>query len=334
MDQIAPNSDVCTALDSLSDYITETPEFLTETNSEPLKQLDIDLNNIWGKGMWSWYNALDCMMTTVCTGNELPDGSADTTLMNEAIFNATIEQVEFNYSYVAKYNNSYWSKLGMGSVIWHMRNNLENIIYGEKSITNSYDPLKFVMFSAHDTSVMPLLAALIGPNWDGKWADYASLVAIELYSASAGSPVGSGGYYFRLVYNGVPQLMPGCPDVLCDATLLLDAMAFASEDMPECNSVFETSATAGPSTPTMFPTKSPPPEDDDEDCWHTRLSTAVWCVLMTIFLFLGGGLGAGAVFLYEKHTGEQDEEELRQQQQQQHGRMTEAGVELGSSPMH
>lgn len=81
-------------------------------------------------GYWNWNTALDCMMTTVCTGRPLPDGSANTVLMTESIFNATVAQSEYSYAYPALYNNSIWAKYATGNTAWHMRNNLEGMISG------------------------------------------------------------------------------------------------------------------------------------------------------------------------------------------------------------
>jgi hypothetical protein len=81
-------------------------------------------------GYWNWNTAMDCMMTTVCTGRALPDGSADTVLMTDAIFNATVAQSEYTYAYPALYNNSIWSKYATGNTAWHFRNNLQSMIDG------------------------------------------------------------------------------------------------------------------------------------------------------------------------------------------------------------
>lgn len=81
-------------------------------------------------GYWSWGTALDCMMTAVCTNRPLPSGSDSTVLMSEAIFNATVAQVEYTYAFMALNNNSIWAKTAMGNIAWQMRNNLLNIISG------------------------------------------------------------------------------------------------------------------------------------------------------------------------------------------------------------
>ena len=70
------------------------------------------------------------MMTTVCTDREMPAGLAATPI-TDAIFNATVAQVEYTHAFMALNNNSIWAKTAMGNIAWQMRNNLLNIVSGE-----------------------------------------------------------------------------------------------------------------------------------------------------------------------------------------------------------
>lgn len=154
------------------------------------------------------------------------------------------------------------------------------------SSAGSTTPLKFALFSAHDTSLMPFLAAVLGDVWDGRWAGYAYLVSMELYSASAASPLGAGGYYFRLIYNGQAMLVPGCTQSLCDVNVLLDRLAFGQESMP-C------------SVPTVVPST----EDDSCGDDNAALSTTHWSLLLVLSLVVGALIGAaGVVFLEKRRT--------------------------------
>lgn len=227
LDQIYPNSGVCPRLDTVESYAMSTPEFVAENTSEPINNLNIALNSIFGEGYWDWYHVLDCMMTTVCTGNALPDGTDIP--MTDSIFNATLDQVNFQEAYLNLYNDSQWAKLAMGNTAWHVRSNMENIIYNYSTSPNATNPLRLALFAGHDTTIMPFLAAVLKENWDRIWPSYAALVTIELYAGSASS---TSPYLFRMVYNSVPQVVPGCGDTLCDAQILLDALAFGQEYMP------------------------------------------------------------------------------------------------------
>lgn len=88
------------------------------------------------------------------------------------------------------------------------------------------DPLRFALFLAHDTTLLPLLCAW--DVWDGAWPSYAALLAIELYeSATHHGPL------VRLVYAGQELILPGCTEALCPFSTfaaLTEPFAFASKD--------------------------------------------------------------------------------------------------------
>ena len=142
--------------------------------------------------------------------------------MTDDLFNAAVNYTEYQYSYKSLYNNSLYAKLALGRTAYEIRTNVESAL-------NSTDYYKFVLFSGHDTTLMPILAGLMGSNWDGKWVSYASMVSIEIYNSStAGSPD-----LFRIIYNGQQQQVPGCASTgLCNVKYLLDAFSYGQEDMP------------------------------------------------------------------------------------------------------
>jgi hypothetical protein len=142
-------------------------------------------------------------------------------------------------------------------------------------------PLKFALFSAHDTSLMPFLAALLGERWDGRWAGYAYMITIELYSASASSALGLGGFYFRLYYDGEILTLPGCDAQLCDANILLDALSYGQESMP-C------------SVPAATTTVDDGCSDDDS------LGTDHWILITLLTFMMGGLMGAGVVVFADR----------------------------------
>lgn len=131
---------------------------------------------------------------------------------------------------------------------------------------------------------MPFLAALLGDAWDGRWAGYAYLISMELYSASAASPLGANGYYFRLTYNAKVLRVPGCDADLCDLNVLLDRLAFGQESMP-CSV---------PATPAVVVDDSCGDSDD------AALSTTHWSLLVVLSLVVGALIGAAGVVFVEK----------------------------------
>ena len=113
-----------------------------------------------------------------------------------------------------KYNNSEWSRLGMSDIVYHVNK------YAQELQQNKDSAKKFVLYSAHDTSVIPFVDALIEPGQTiDSWAPYASYVSIEMYEAVDSDPED---FYFRAVYNGQPLKLYGCTTAgLCGSSVFL-----------------------------------------------------------------------------------------------------------------
>lgn len=288
LDQIYPNSRVCPRLNNLEDTIYASEAWLEHLSSAALVNLNQQLDAIFGKGYWDWGGVLDCLMTTVCTDREIPDGPTGSGAMSQSIFDNTVKEVEFRESFLNVYNNSQWSKLAMGNTAWHVRTNLDNIMKRLPTSFGSAGPLRFALFSGHDTTIIPFLAAILGDSWDGLWPGYVSAVTIELYSAKSGQS--SSGYLFRVVYNGQVQKVPGCVEELCDAQILLNALSFGQEKMP-CSAE----------------SKSKTSDDDAyESCYEESrgLSGIELVAVVLISILTGIVSGAAAVILTEKRRKE------------------------------
>lgn len=128
--------------------------------------------------------------------------------------------------------------------------------------------------------IMPFLAAVLGRAWDGLWAGYASMVTIELYNSSV-----TNDFYIRLTYNGEVLLIPGCSEHLCNATKLLEALAFGEKSMP-CSMATSTTSEAT----TMCSSST-----------TTTLDTSDWIGICVGSGFMGVLVGAALiVFLYKR----------------------------------
>ena len=77
-----------------------------------------------------------------------------------------------------------------------------------KSVMTGAEVPAMVMWSGHDTTLMPFMTAL-GAS-DGKWVPSASTILIELWNSPANQ------YYVRMIYNGKVLPLAGCPGGLCD----------------------------------------------------------------------------------------------------------------------
>ena len=66
--------------------------------------------------------------------------------------------------------------------------------------------------AGHDSTLMPLMAAILQDNWDGKWTPYAGMLIFEVYKKRGGGSAGVGSHLVRLLFRGKPLLVPGCAD--------------------------------------------------------------------------------------------------------------------------
>ena len=170
LDQIYPNSRVCPALTSIKEAAIATASYTAWNASS--RALEETLGSILGGAQeWNWSDILDCLMTTVCSGRgKLPTG------IDDQIFNLTVQYVEESFARVSLFNDSYWSKVAMQNLTSGIR---KEII---KSVENEENALKFMLYGAHDTTLMPFLAALLGENWDGRWVIFtSSFIALFIY---------------------------------------------------------------------------------------------------------------------------------------------------------
>lgn len=120
---------------------------------------------------------------------------------------------------------------------------------------------------------MPLLAAIQGEEWDGKWAAYASMLVFELYSSADTEESDM----FRILYDGNPLTLPGCDAPLCNSEVLIDLLSFGQKPMP-CDAAEEKGNNDG--------------DDDDE----FTLSTMEW-IWILVFTMLCG-MVVGMLILY------------------------------------
>lgn len=134
----------------------------------------------------------------------------------------------------------------LSNILPHLRPDIQKQYNDMGKIKTNDPPPKLAIFSAHDTTLLPILATLGEEMWDGEdWAPYASLMVIELhdiidFSSAEVVKVYPSGQAFRIVFNGdiITSKMRGCPidSELCDVTVLLNrVLSFATEDR-DCES--------------------------------------------------------------------------------------------------
>jgi len=200
--------------------------------------------------------------------------------MTQELLDDVIARDELQSRYFLSYRDNIIAKTSGNKLARQMRSNIE---HATKSVAT-----KFALYSAHDSNLMALLTILAPLQWDGSRPPYASMLAVELYSArqpqerrqSSPSPDGSdiddAQFYFRLLYNGKPLLVPDCGSFLCDARVLLKKLQFATND-DVCNTK-QSSKSSG-------------------DMWGLELSLS-----LSFALLMGCLIGATSMYFALKRT--------------------------------
>ena len=195
---------------------------------------------------------MDCRYTTVCTGRSVPftirTDKGDELVFDNNMFKKTIEYVETEYFFNSYYNNSIYSRVAMSNLISKIKSYIDKAISAGES--DSLPPLKLALWAGHDTTIMPILAALSPQDVTDPssgaidfelvgtktWPGYASFINIEIYRLrKVGTVADSPRFGFRIVSNGKPILLPGCSSALCDIDSLMRAFSFVGDTAYSCS---------------------------------------------------------------------------------------------------
>lgn len=136
----------------------------------------------------------DCWISDICHGYAIPKAITNELLME------VIREGEWQYGQMYQYPNRYdWVKPGIGTFMKEYLHVIQNARNDPSS------PLQFVLYSAHDTTIMPVLVALNA--WNNLWPTFASHIITEYYEGPNPS--------VRILYNGKPITLPDCGQVFC-----------------------------------------------------------------------------------------------------------------------
>ncbi|CAH0490319.1 unnamed protein product [Peronospora farinosa] len=131
---------------------------------------------------------------------------------------ATVE-IERHFSDVV--GDFSWDSVAMQPLAHDMLTRLNGALNGDP------DAYKLSVTMAHDSTIMPFLAATVKENWDRTWTPYAGMLVLEVYKTKSGS------HAVRMIFHGEPQLLPDCRDTLCDIDEFFQAFAFAHNPRTE-----------------------------------------------------------------------------------------------------
>lgn len=143
LDTLYPNSMVCPRLDNVSSEAFASQGYLSSPPQLMKSQLEVELNSIFGKGSWEWAYMIDCLMTSVCSGHDIPSGSVGSDMMmTNELFSSLTAYQEFDFFYLFTYNRSFYSKLAMSKLAYMIRSRLKEVVNGDE---NAMD---FVLYGA------------------------------------------------------------------------------------------------------------------------------------------------------------------------------------------
>eukprot|EP01028_Stygiella_incarcerata_P014570 TRINITY_DN984_c1_g2_i2.p1 TRINITY_DN984_c1_g2~~TRINITY_DN984_c1_g2_i2.p1 ORF type:complete len:267 (+),score=65.01 TRINITY_DN984_c1_g2_i2:744-1544(+) len=182
-----PNTDSCPYLATLLDERTKTDEYKKWNDSmQPLHQ---KLEQIFGTSMIpSWEGIYDALFCRRSHGIPFPDGITDD------IYQQIVDAANFLITYT--YDTVPISRLAIGQMLKEMREAMLAAVNG-----NSAYP--WIIWSAHDTTVAPLLIAMNA--FDNIWPPYASHVVFELFQEPK-----SGNFSVRVIYNEKTLVLEQC----------------------------------------------------------------------------------------------------------------------------
>uniref|UniRef100_A0A3Q0SAQ3 Acid phosphatase 6, lysophosphatidic n=1 Tax=Amphilophus citrinellus TaxID=61819 RepID=A0A3Q0SAQ3_AMPCI len=120
-------------------------------------------------------------------------------------------------------------QLSVGPLLHVLRDNIEEKLQG----TSSEPSRKMLLYSAHDTTLIPCLLAL--GIFDMRWPPYAADLTLELHQNRKTNEA-----FVKVSYVGQDQLIPGCSAVYCplqEFKQVLSAYSLSPEDYESrCNS--------------------------------------------------------------------------------------------------
>ncbi|KAJ1611450.1 hypothetical protein OJ253_865 [Cryptosporidium canis] len=285
-DYLFANSNVENISDHLQAALSSKPYFeIVDKHQGLYQELEKRVKTPLLKDLWPG-DIMDCIMTTICTGNhnKLPKAFIENNLLNRTI-SAIEKELSVIYTWkdsilsksemsrllfdIREYivdvilftenRNDRLQKVGSlcSKIQDHISPSTPDFViplctkYEHNSSLNServrIKVPKFILFSGHDTTIIPTLASL--QIWDEHWPPYASTFIIEIYNKPEESAdwkhyyeyftnpnedfiKRSFPYYIRLLYNGqvITSRLRGClGEEVCHVASFFKQSRFAQQ---------------------------------------------------------------------------------------------------------
>ncbi|CAK4708484.1 unnamed protein product [Aphanomyces euteiches] len=175
-----------------------------QTLQTNLASLELDLALDEQLVTYSSQSLYDCLMTSRCTDRDMPLSDELFHLVTNREENLAIQQYLFR--------DSRYAKIGMKSFLQALVARMQP------------NQPRLALYSAHDSSLMAILAALGGKAWLTEWVPYASHIVFEVYRTKTSRHV------VRVLYQGQPLFLGSCTSELCPVEELISIV----DAMPSC----------------------------------------------------------------------------------------------------
>jgi len=261
-DILEGNFHLCPKLNDLASQAYASPDFIQKNTSEDASKLrnmlkDELKSSAPSNGREPIDVMVDCLMTTICTDRSLPilvndfDGNED----GSSLFMRLIKFATWKWLFLYQFNDAAFPKLAMGplwtEIMDRIRLTLRKDMIDDEGNTGSNDDIpRLLLYSAHDVTILSLLATLGFDIMNMSIPAYASLLIIEIHAVLENPAYDSliTSRAFRLLYNGetINRFIKGCPkdEELCDLQILMNLVEpFATRDR-DCMSSLTSRTTA------------------------------------------------------------------------------------------
>jgi hypothetical protein len=192
LDDINPNSLLCPELAAQQEAAYTSPEF-QKLNETKLVPLVAELSNLLGFPVYL-PGLYDCLNVHLCHNFSVP--------VTQKLYDQVSALVYEIENYLITYPNRFSAgRLYSGLLMKTFYDNWISAMNYSSSTsrpTAAAAPPKFFMYSAHDTSVMPMMAAF---GILQEWVAYASTLTFELWKVSSSSSSASDKFGVRVLYN-------------------------------------------------------------------------------------------------------------------------------------
>jgi acid phosphatase len=196
-DDLVGNTVTCPYLNTMLAEIMNSSAW--QANLQANAQLINQLTKAFNTTPPGFQELMDSLYARYCHNLSMPVG------VTLDMFEQIVAAANWETNYILTY--PLYSNLSLGSFALEVLNNIQN------AVNNPDQAVKYFLFSAHDSTVGPLMALLGG--FDHVWPPYASHIEFELWQSNSQPSQ----FFVQVKYNGEIPVLPGCGAQMCPVQL-------------------------------------------------------------------------------------------------------------------